>query len=341
MDVETIISSSHHHQSLLLGDLMPTPSQLADDLERAYAHLWQTLSLLDAEELDRACLHGDWSPKALLAHIAFWDDYQTRRMVAALNGEPAADGFPRPVEDNDQRAHADGGRPWDEIAGEADAYRRRMIDFARSLRQDQLTSYPEGQGHLDLTRQLAHMSKHVRDHAREINFYCGSLDRWGRAGLRQFVAAQTTHLLDSIGGLSEATLTTVPVCGVWTIRDVIAHVTSWDEYALTAVKAWPAVDLSTRARWISAELNGYGGDDVNARLLAERAHLDAIGVLDDAVTVHRRLLHAFDQRSDEELNQLGDIGFGLSAPLSYLFFTMAQHTAEHAADVWMWRVGEK
>lgn len=320
---------------------MPTTSQLAEDLERSYTQLWQTLSLLDAEELDRPCLHGDWSPKALLAHIAFWDDYQTRRMMAALNGESAANGFPRPVENNDQRAVADGGRPWDEIASAADAHRRRLIDFARSLRQDQLTRYPEGQGCLDLTRQLAHMSNHVRDHAREINFYCGSLNRWGRAGLRRFVAAQTTHLLDSISGLSEATLTTVPVCGVWTIRDVIAHVTSWDEYALAAIKAWPAVDLSARARWISAESNGYGGDDVNERLLAERAHLDAIGVLDDAVTIHRRLLSAFDQCSDEELNEVGDIGFGLNAPLSYLFFTMAEHTAEHAVDVWMWRVGEE
>jgi uncharacterized damage-inducible protein DinB len=319
---------------------MSTPTQLADDLERAYTQLWQTLSLLDAEELDRPCLHGGWSPKAMLAHIAFWDDYQTLRMIAAVNGNSADDGFPRPVEDNDQRAAADGGRAWDEVTQEADANRCRMIDFARSLREEQLTSYPEGQRQFDLTRQLIHMSRHVRDHAREIAFYCGSLDRWGRAGLRRFVAAQSTNLLDSIGGLSEETITTVPVCGVWTIRDVIAHVASWDEYAVAVVKAWPGVDPSTRARWQITDSGSNDGDAINAQLLADRAHLDAIGVLDDAVTVHRRLLRRFDRCSDDDLNRSGDIGFGLTAPLSYLFFSMAQHTAEHAVDIWTWRVGK-
>lgn len=315
---------------------MPTPTQLADDLERSYAHLWRILSLLDAEELDQPCLGGGWSPKAMLAHVAFWDDYQTRRMMAALSGESAASGFPRPVEDNDQRAVADGARNWDEIAGAADANRRRLIDFARSLREDQLTAYPEGQGRLDLAERLAHMSRHVRDHAREINVFCGSMDRWGRAGLRRFIAAQSTHLLDSIGGIDEETLTTVPVCGVWSVRDVIAHVTAWDEYTLAILRQWPNLDLATLAQW--TESGDF--DVINARLHTERAHLDMIEILDRAATIHRRLLRAYDRLIDDDLRREGDFGLGLQRPLSGLLFFMARHTAEHAAEIWAWRVGE-
>ncbi len=314
---------------------MSTPSELADTLERSYAHLWQCLSLLDADEFDRACLYEGWSPKALLAHVAFWDDYQTRRMIAALNGESAANGFPRPVQDNDQRALSDATRSWDEIAGEADTYRRRMIDFARSLRQDQLIGYPEGERSLDLSKLLAHMSRHVLEHAAEVTAYCGSLDRWGRAGLRRFTAAQSNHLLDSIGSLDEATLTTVAVCGVWTVRDVIAHVTAWDEFTLAILRQWPNLDPPMLARWT----DGDKLDLINARLHAESAHRDMIEVLDAAATVHRRLLRAYDQISEDDLRRQAEFGLGLQGSLSYLLFFMAQHTAEHAAEIWEWRNG--
>lgn len=312
---------------------MPTPSELADNLERSYADFWKTLNLLEAEERDRPCLHEGWSPKALLAHVAFWDNYQTQRMMAALNGESAAHGFARPTEDNDERAAADAARNWDDIAADADAYRQRMIDFARSLREEQLTTYAEGERHLDLAKLLAHMSKHVREHAGEVYRYCASLDRWGRAGLRRFVATQSNHLLDSIGALDEGTLTTVPVCGVWTVRDVIAHVTAWDEYTLTILRQWHNLDLESLTRWTeSGELAV-----INQRLHAQSAHLDMIQVLDVAATVHRRLLRAYDRLSDEDLRREGDFGLGLRGPLSYLLFFMAQHTAEHAAEIWEWR----
>lgn len=315
---------------------MSTPSELADNLERSYANFWKTLSLLEVEERDRPCLHDGWSPKALLAHVAFWDNYQTQRMMAALNGESAVQGFNRPNEDNDERAAADAARNWDEVAADADAYRQRMIDFARSLREEQLTSYAEGERQLDLAKLLAHMSKHVREHAGEVYRYCASLDRWGRDGLRRFVAAQSNHLLDSIGALDEGTLTTVPVCGVWTVRDVIAHVTAWDEYTLTILRQWPNLDMSTLERWTESG----NIDAINQRLYQESAQVDMIGVLDHAATVHRRLLRAYDRLGDEDLKREGDFGLGLQGPISFLLFFMAQHTAEHAAEIWAWRAGE-
>jgi uncharacterized damage-inducible protein DinB len=292
------------------------------------------LSLLEAEELDRSCLAAGWSPKVLLAHIAFWDDYQTRRMEAALQGTSAVHGFPRPLEDNDQRATADESRDWNEIATEADRNRQRMIDFARSLRDDQLISYPEGTRTLDLPKQLAHMARHVRDHAAEIVPYCGSLERWGRAGLRRFLDQQHKNFLDSIGSLSEETVTAVPVCGVWTVRDVIVHVIRWEEYALQVLRQWPNVAPASIARW----LDGGNRDEINAILQAEMAHLDMIGVLDAAATVQRRLLTAFDKISDGELQRQGDFGFGMTGTLSSFLYDTARHTAVHAAEIWEARV---
>lgn len=302
-----------------------TPEQLADDLQTTYDQLWETLSLLAPEERAEPCLPSGWSPKVLLAHIAFWDDYQTRRMQAAHSGQSAQTGFSRPRQDNDRRAAADADRPWATIEAQADAARQAMIDFARSLTAEELAQeFPEGERILNLRRLLAHMGRHTRDHGQELRRYCGSLERWGRDGLRAFLIQQYTDLLDGIGRLDEKTLLTVPVCGVWSIRDVLAHVLCWEEYAWQMVQQWPEPDLDT----------------TNARLLAAKADHTMIDLLDWLTTYQRRMLKAYDAFSNEELRSEGQYGWGAQGSLSGFFYEMALHTASHAVDIWAYRARE-
>jgi hypothetical protein len=308
---------------------------LADELEQSYAYLWRKLSLLEPEELEKACLQDGWSPKVLLAHVAFWDDFQTRRMEAALAGM-WAETAPWPADDNDGRALQDADRLWQDVVAEADRNRQRMIDFARSLTPEQVeATYREGGKERPVIAILLnHMPRHVREHAAEIERYCGSLARWGRAGLRRFLFQQHENFLDSIGSLSEETVTTVPVCGVWSVRDVVAHVTAWDEYTLQVVRHWPAMEHTSLARWRQEE----DEDQLNARFHAESAHLDMIHVLDAAATVHRRLLTAFDKLADTDLDGEADFGFGMQGALSSFLYRMARHKAEHAAEIWEARI---
>ncbi|RME60902.1 MAG: hypothetical protein D6790_08595, partial [Caldilineae bacterium] len=49
-------------------------------LERSFARLLRVAALLNEEEVHRPCLAGGWTPAALVAHVAFWDDFQRRRM---------------------------------------------------------------------------------------------------------------------------------------------------------------------------------------------------------------------------------------------------------------------
>lgn len=315
---------------------MSTPSlpSLLDKLQRSYEDLIHTLALLEPEELESVRLANGWTPKATLAHVAFWDAFQTRRMQAALAGESAATGLQLPDEDNDQRAARDAQRPWAEILAEADAARQGLIDFAASLTPEALARpYPEGERQLDLAALLTHMIKHTREHTWEIQAYARSLERWGREGMRAFLDRQFTHLLDAIGGLDEESLTTVPVCGVWSARDVLAHVLAWEEYGWQVVQQWPQVDRESLAPW----LEGEHIDAINARLLAQKEGQTLIDLLDGLATMQRRTLTFFDQASDQLLESQGDYGWGQEGSLLGFLFDLAQHRAEHAGDLWQAR----
>jgi len=61
-----------------------TPEEYTDRLIQSYRRFSETLALLEPEEYTSPCLPDGWTPVATVAHVAFWDDYQRRRMEAAL-----------------------------------------------------------------------------------------------------------------------------------------------------------------------------------------------------------------------------------------------------------------
>ena len=311
--------------------------QLADQLQAAYDRLWHTLALLDPAEMETSRLENDWTPKAVLAHVAFWDECQRQRMEAVLRGETAQTGFVFPALNNDARAALDEARAWDEVVVAADTARQELIAFARSLNTELLArDYAEGEQTLSLQKLLTHMVRHTQLHAQELYQYAGSMQRWSRPALRAFVIRQHNNLMDGMSGLTEATVLTTQVCGCWSIRDVLTHVLAWNEFASVVLQGWPRVAVEKLQPW-----QGDGDTDaLNARLLAERTQLTMIDICDGLMTYHRRILRAFDRASEEELRSRGDYGWGEEGTLSGLFYSFALHEAEHAEAIWRFRAGE-
>ena len=115
--------------------------------------------------------------------------------------------------------------------------------------------------------------------------------------------AQTLKRLDSawkdfkasFADLSESQMLTAGVTGQWSVRDIIAHVATWDEEAL---KHLPAVLEGHRPPRYSIT---YGGIDAFNALMTERKrHLSLAEVLRELDEVHDRLL-AYVNRAPEEL----------------------------------------
>lgn len=315
----------------------PTPAQLADELAYAHFLFWETLAELEPEEIETIKLASGWTPKMLVAHVAFWDAYQMRRMQAAVTGASAAEGFARPPVDNDARSLEDTARPWGEVEQAAKAAGQELVDFARNLSPEVITrEYQEGNNTFSVLKQLQHMAKHVLAHRSEIQGYCGSLDRWGRARLRKLMVEQHNNFMNSMAGLTEMTMLTTQVCGVWTIRDVLAHVLSWNEYCAKLLKQWPEPNPATISEWTMRE--GEPMTTINDRFMAARAHLTMIEIADGLTTEHRRIMRSFDRASDADLMGEG-LTWGGPGVMSNFLYAISVHEAEHAAQIWAFRAG--
>lgn len=90
---------------------------------------------------------------------------------------------------------------------------------------------------------------------------------------------------DSYSGLSDAELQVPGVTGEWSVRDIIAHVTWWEEEALTHL---PHILAGVRPPRYSVK---YGGIDAfNALMTERRRHLSLAEVLRQHDDVHARLV---------------------------------------------------
>ncbi|MCL4295814.1 MAG: maleylpyruvate isomerase N-terminal domain-containing protein [Anaerolineae bacterium] len=98
----------------------------------------------------------------------------------------------------------------------------------------------------------------------------------------------------SYAGLSDSQLTEPGVAGDWSVKDILAHVTTWEEEAL---KYLPLIVKGGRPPRYSVK---YGGIDAfNAQMTEQKRGLSLAEVLDQLDETHRRLI-AYIQSVPEE-----------------------------------------
>jgi hypothetical protein len=129
----------------------------------------------------------------------------------------------------------------------------------------------------------------------------------------------------SYDGLSEAQVLTPGVTGSWSVRDIIAHVTSWEEEALAHL---PGVLRGQRPPRYSVT---YGGIDAfNARTMEARRSLSLGEVLGQQRAVHDRLVDFVRRTPAAECR--GDTKFRKRLRLDTY-----GHYPKHAAAIRRWR----
>lgn len=104
-----------------------------------------------------------------------------------------------------------------------------------------------------------------------------------RAQLLQRLDTAWQALQDSYAGLPESRLVEPGVTGEWSVRDILAHVTTWDEEAL---KYLPLILTGGRPPRYAA----VGGIDAfNARMTEQKRDLPLAEVLRQLEETHQRL----------------------------------------------------
>jgi hypothetical protein len=102
--------------------------------------------------------------------------------------------------------------------------------------------------------------------------------------------------VDSYAGLSTSLLLEPGVTKAWSVKDIIAHVTTWEEEAL---KHLPAVLEGRRPPRYSVV---YGGIDAfNALMTTKKGDLSLAAILEQQEQVHRRVIEVVERASEDAL----------------------------------------
>jgi len=119
----------------------------------------------------------------------------------------------------------------------------------------------------------------------------------GRHLLRRLDAAWGAFKA-SYAGLSDAQLVKPGVTGDWSVRDILAHVTTWEEEALTHLPL--ILEGGTPPRYSVR----YGGlDAFNARMTEQKARLSLSAVRRQLDGAHRRLIDFIQRAPEDQLSR--------------------------------------
>ena len=126
-------------------------------------------------------------------------------------------------------------------------------------------------------------------------------------------------LVAAVDGVDEVTLTTVPICGAWTARDVLAHVAAVDRATLDVlIQARKGEDLTWA--W-----SGTEGDDWNTAEVALRQTKSVRQLLSELEQTHRDILAELDPWPAEG----GPFGAGSWDPEKSPIGWLPGHDQEH------------
>jgi|SRR5215471_7668273 len=130
---------------------------------------------------------------------------------------------------------------------------------------------------------------------------------------------------ESYAGLSDSQMTEACVTGVWSVKDIIAHVTWWEQEAL---KHLPLITKGGRPRTYATE---YGGIDAfNAAMTEQKPRLSLSEVLRQRDETHQQLVLYIESVPEEHCTS--DTRFRRRPRLDTY-----SHYPKHAKAIRSWR----
>lgn len=303
--------------------------QLFSALNQARQELLRSMLFLSEKEA-MDCENGDaWCIRDVMSHI-------TARECTALaatqhlvdDGDPQ---FPDPLDDQQFNQLAVLRRrdlSLSDVLDELDGTRRLVLRYTRPmLNQDLYSLHPvrstgEQKSIADV---LAALVEHDYSHASQIwqrRIETGMLHR---LDFRSVLIQERTAFMNALGGMYEEDMVSIPVCGHWTVKDLMAHMLSWDEEILRTMEDWTGERL-----W---QQDALYDDEWNELEVYMRNEMTVIDLADALATSHRKILRAFDRTDDAKLVALALTPWGDRTSLLGFLYEMALHNATHRADL--------
>ena len=144
------------------------------------------------------------------------------------------------------------------------------------------------------------------------------------------LAVERARLFHELLGVSASDLESAHVCGDWSPRDILAHIIAWERYVYDVVRCLRARQPVPPSPETSDE------DAYNARAVAVWRTKPLQELLDTLAIAHRQLTVAAAGCSQAQLDFGSSSATGGENIASYVM-SIAQHDAEHAAQIRAWR----
>lgn len=145
--------------------------------------------------------------------------------------------------------------------------------------------------------------------------------------------AARARLTEAIAGLTEDQMVQVGAVGIWSVKDVLAHLVAWEAELVTTLSS---IEQHTHRAPRIVQIEDI--DDWNAEQYRINAARPAQNILEDFHGVHRHLINALDLLTDQQLDDNRLWPWMEGEPLSYLVAeTAIWHEEEHAEDILAWR----
>jgi uncharacterized damage-inducible protein DinB len=139
---------------------------------------------------------------------------------------------------------------------------------------------------------------------------------------------QTLH--QAIEGLSEEEMTQVQVEGVWTVKDVLGHIASWEETCLEPLRRYAdggpfeVEVIEDYLKW-------------NDEQAARKRDIPLDAILDELATVRQGLVEAANRLSAGQWKQRVPFSWGGRGTIAEVLDVFYQHELGHVRSIQRWR----
>ena len=294
---------------------------------------------LNEETLTTIPVVEQWTAKDLLAYVGVWDTFQVERMSLVLAGRT----------DEVEQVGGEAGM----AARNAELYERyRDVPLEQALAIGlkersgflaMLARIPDVELHRELEfpwgwrtpmalwAELRH--RHDAEHAGHLSQWRETLpqDSRRRVGprylLRAYLKAARQEFLTAAALVPEAERDSRPVCGVWTLKDLVGHLTDWEKVGVDGLQQLVA--------GVTPEFDEPipDFDSFNARNAAVHRHQPWEQVWADFEATRRTLLDLFDQLTDDQLQCTFVAPWGRPLNGYVWMLVWPGHEQEHAIDL--------
>lgn len=302
------------------------------------AGLFTTLLGLSEEQLKTAEPIPGWTIKDLLAHVAFWDGFHTNRMQLVVDGRIQDI---MEIGDDDDMA----------------TFNAKLLAEHKEMPLEQAIAMllKERGGFMQLLKRLSdlelqcqirlpwgwrtHMRvwarwryQHDAEHAEQIQAWRYELPREEKRHdgpayfLRALLRACRKEFTALLPLLPESEWTSQPICGVWTMKDLVGHLTAWAEVGGAGLAQ--VLEGETPNLKPIPDFNAW-----NMEQAAKRSDWSWEKIWQAYEASYQTLVSGLDELSGAQLAGKFDTPWGTHISLFQFLTVWPLHEREHAIDV--------